>query len=872
MRKTIIGVLAHVDAGKTTLSEALLYASGSIQNLGRVDNQNAFLDTFALERERGITIFSKQAELNLGDLQITLLDTPGHVDFSAEMERVLQVLDYAVLVISGADGVQGHTQTLWKLLEMYGIPVFLFINKMDQPGADRGALMAALRERLDGACIDFGQADAEVLREEIALSDEPVLEAFLESGELGDAAVSGLIAERKVFPCYFGSALKLEGVDYFMQGVGRYVCQMHYPSEFGARVFKITRDQQGVRLTHMKITGGILKVKDRLSGRNRKWTEKINQIRIYSGQKYETAEMASAGTICAVAGLTETYPGEGLGKEREAEKPVLQPVLTYRVILPEGGDAAVMLARLRELEEEAPELRISWLEELGEIQVHLMGEVQVGILKNMIHERFGMEVEFDAGNIIYKETIVNAVEGVGHFEPLRHYAEVHLIIEPLPAGSGLRYDSDCSEDDLDRNWQRLILTHLAEKEHRGVLTGSAITDIKITLAAGRAHNKHTEGGDFRQATWRAVRQGLMEAEPVLLEPYYRFRLAVPDKSAGRAIADIERMQGTFCGPDITAGKAVLTGTAPVAFMQDYYNEVRAYTKGEGQLFCELAGYYPCRDSAAVIARIGYEPQRDKDNPADSVFCSRGAGFNVPWNQVKDYMHIESRFRSSVQQDKIKPADCRERSEEEWLGTEEVDAIIDRAFNANKRKADRPRYRKKKAGEYHPPLTRSYSNPEPKDEYLLVDGYNIIYAWEELRVLANDNIDAARGRLMDILSNYQAIRKCLLIVVFDAYRVAGGQTKTIGYHNIYEVYTKEAETADQYIERFAHENKKKYDVTVATSDGMEQLIIRGAGCKLISARELEAEVDAAGKRIQEEYAGSQPGGGKTYLLDEKSDIK
>lgn len=865
MNKTVIGILAHVDAGKTTLSEAMLYLAGSIRSLGRVDNQDAFLDTYALERERGITIFSKQANLNIGNLEIALLDTPGHIDFSSEMERTLQVLDYAILVVSGADGVQGHTQTLWKLLKMYNIPTFIFVNKMDQPGTDKERLIIEMRERLDDACIDFGQAHKSALEEELAVTDETVLEDFLESGEIRSDVIGDLIVRRKVFPCYFGSALKLEGIDSFIAGLGQYIEPFLYPDEFGARVYKVSRDPQGTRLTYMKITGGCLKVKDRLSGRQGTWTEKINQIRIYSGEKYESVEHADAGTICAVTGLTEIRPGEGLGYDEAVVQPVLEPVLNYRVILPDDCEPALFLPRIKELEEEDPGLHIVWQPELGEIQVQLMGEVQVEILSSIIRERFDIDVEFDAGNIIYKETISRTVVGVGHFEPLKHYAEVHLVMEPLAAGSGLVFASSCSEDVLGGSWQRLILTHLAEKEHRGILTGSSITDMKITLAAGRAHNKHTEGGDFRQAAWRAVRQGLMQAGSVLLEPYYEFRLEVPDRSAGRAIADIERMQGSFKGPEFAGGMAVLTGKAPVALMQGYYKEVLAYTKGNGRIFCEPGGYRPCHNAEAVIAETGYDPERDIDHPVGSVFCSHGAGFHVPWNEVEKYMHIESQLVQAPLSGQTGVAGTRKQGQEVWLGTEEVDEIIDRTFNANKRQKARPRYRKKTVREYRAPVSGGYNKSEVKEEYLLVDGYNVIYAWEELRALADDNIDAARGRLMDILTNYQAIRKCTLIVVFDAYRVAGGKTKTQKYHNIYEVYTREAETADQYIERFAHENHKKYQVTVATSDGMEQMIIRGAGCSLVSARELKIEVDAASKQIQEEYIQGQSGEEKTYLL-------
>jgi len=635
-------------------------------------------------------------------------------------------------------------------------------------------------------------------------------------------------------------------------------------------VFKIARDDQGNRLTYMKITGGELKVRTMLI----ELDEKVNQIRIYSGEKYDPVEAVEAGTVCAVTGLTKTCPGQGLGIEQASDKPVLEPVLTYQIMLPPGQDAAVMLSKLRQLEEEEPELRIVWDEHLKEIQAQIMGEVQIEILKNLISERFLVEVEFGTGNIVYKETITDCVEGVGHFEPLRHYAEVHVILEPGEPGSGLQFAAQCSEDMLDRNWQRLVLAHLQEKEHKGVLTGSAVTDMRITLAAGRAHQKHTEGGDFRQAAYRAVRQGLKEAKSMLLEPYYEFRLEIPEKSVGRAISDIERMHGTFAGPELEAETAVLTGSAPVICMQYYHQEVISYTKGLGRLFCSLKGYAPCHNADAVIAEMNYDSERDTENPTGSVFCAHGAGFNVPWNEVKEHMHVESRMMEQGPKQQAETAANASTDMEEWIDTDEVDAIINRTYSANKRERFIPRkginkgnYQKR--NEYKAaPVTRVYKRPERKEEYLLVDGYNIIYAWNDLKALAETNIDGARGRLTDILSNYQAIRKCNLIVVFDAYRVPGGQTKVLNYHNIHVVYTKEAETADQYIEKFAHQNSKKYHVTVATSDGLEQIIIRGAGCALISARELKEEIELAGRRIQEEYSEQQGRGYKRYLFDDQ----
>lgn len=863
------GILAHVDAGKTTLSEAMLYLSGSIRKMGRVDNKDAFLDTYALERARGITIFSKQAILQLGHTRMTLLDTPGHVDFSAEMERTLQVLDYAILVISGADGVQGHTLTLWQLLKKYRIPVFLFVNKMDQEGTDKEALLEQLKMRLDEGCLDFSQTDTEEFYESAAMCREETLEYFLEHGKVEDSQIRQLIAERSIFPCFFGSALKLTGVEYFINAMEQYMEEPAYPKEFGAKIFKIARDDQGNRLTYLKVTGGSLKVKTPLTQQQ----EKVNQIRIYSGEKYETVKEAVPGMICAVTGLKDTHPGEGLGVERDSEMPVLVPVLTYQIILPEECDTTSMLSNLYQLQEEEPQLHIVWDEALQEIQVQIMGEVQLEILKSLIAERFGVEVSFGTGNILYKETIARPVEGVGHYEPLRHYAEVHLLLEPGEPGSGLQFAARCSEDALDKNWQRLVLTHLEEKEHKGVLTGSGITDMKITLVAGRAHLKHTEGGDFRQATYRALRQGLMEAESVLLEPFYNFRLEVPESMIGRAMTDIERMHGTFEPPQPQGELTVLTGSAPVAAMGDYQKEVIAYTKGHGRLSCTLKGYEPCHNAGEVIEKIAYDPKRDLENPADSVFCAHGAGFVVKWDQVKEYMHVESPIVISGDEADLLTASNeeqqgRKRAEEElgqeaWIGEDEVDAILSKTLYANKRDKGTPRkgYHKKKGSstERISAVTRTYQNPQAKEEYLLVDGYNVIFAWEDLKELAESNIDGARGKLLDVLCNYQGIRKCHLIVVFDAYRVRQHKTEILNYHNIHVVYTKEAETADQYIEKFAHENAPKYRVTVATSDGLEQIIIRGQGCALISARELQEEIRQASETICREYAQGLPKG-------------
>ena len=883
MKKLVTGILAHVDAGKTTLSEALLYSGGSIRKLGRVDKGDAFLDTYELEKKRGITIFSKQAVLQWRDMWITLLDTPGHVDFSAEMERTLQVLDYAVLVISGIDGVQGHTQTLWRLLSRYNIPTFLFINRMDLAKGQRNNLLSELKFRLDENCIDFSKEKNQEFYEAVAMGDEEALNEFLDSGQVETEKIREMISERKIFPCYFGSALKLDGVDTFMEGMEEYMMTPTYPEEFGARVFKVGRDHQGNRLTYMKITGGSLKVREVIG------EDKVNQIRLYSGEKYEGIKEADAGTVCAVTGLTKTRPGEGLGIEADTVLPVLEPVLAYRLLLPEDVDAAQILPKLYQLEEEEPELHITWEENRKEIHVQIMGEIQMEILKSLIAERFGAEVEFGDRSIVYKETIENTVEGVGHFEPLRHYAEVHLLMEPGEEGSGLQFETACSEDLLERNWQRLILTHLEEREHRGVLTGSPITDIKFTLVSGRAHKKHTEGGDFRQAVYRAVRQGLMQAESVLLEPYYDFRLEVPDKMIGRAMADMERMNGTFEPPMIEGDQAVLTGCAPVACLDGYQKEVTSYTGGTGRLTCVLRGYGRCHNEEEVIEAMGYDPDSDTENPSSSVFCSHGAGFIVTWDEVYNYMHLENTLTEAASledQSGIEggyssrkghagrglPGGKGESGQEEtWLGTDEVDAILERTFYANRRgKSSVPKNRwRTRERVVSSPVVRTYKKPEPKEEYLLVDGYNVIYAWDELRELAELNIDSARSKLLDILCNYQGIKKCKLITVFDAYRVQGHATEFLDYHNIHVVYTKEAETADQYIEKFAHEHGRKYDVTVATSDYLEQIIIRGQGCRLMSARELEEEVKRANRELQQEYGGTTPGG-KNYLLDSASE--
>ena len=861
MKNIVMGILAHVDAGKTTLSESMLYLSGTVRKLGRVDHKDAFLDTYALERDRGITIFSKQAVFSLGNKKVNLLDTPGHVDFSAEMERTLQVLDYAVLVISGADGIQGHTETLWKLLKLYDIPTFIFINKMDQQGTDQAALLSELKERLDEGCIAFGKEESIETLEELAMTDEKVLDYFMEHESIRKEDICRLIKERRVFPCYFGSALKLEGVQELLYGFERYMEPYTGTEEFGAKVFKISRDDKGERLTFLKVTGGKLVVKMPVNLVDKE--EKVNQIRIYSGAKYETVNEVGAGGVCAVTGLVSSYIGQGFGVEKGTAAPFLEPVLTYQMILPDGADTTKVLRELKQLEEEEPLLNIVWNPALEEIHVQLMGEVQTEILKTMIAERFHLDVEFGTGKIVYKETIKNPVVGVGHYEPLRHYAEVHLKMEPLEAGSGLVFDADCSEDVLDRNWQRLILTHLQEREHPGVLTGSPITDMKITIVAGRAHLKHTEGGDFRQATYRAVRQGLKSAESILLEPWYSFVLEVPSDQVGRAMSDIGQMNGSFEGPEAEdkQGMVRLTGTAPASEMRDYQREVWAYTKGRGRITFTLKGYEPCHNAEEVIEQIGYDSERDIDNPTGSVFCAHGAGFLVKWDEVPEYMHIKEDFLSEGSD---------EISEEEQTITEnahfgnssyssgygddpELLAIMEREFGSKQKERDRYSGYRKQTVSAPMPRKTVIKDTEPKKEYLLVDGYNVIFAWEELNELAKASIDAARNKLMDILSNYQGFTGCTLILVFDAYKVKGSQGEVQKYHNIYVVYTKEAETADLYIEKVAHEIGRKYLVTVATSDGTEQVIIRGQGCHLLSAKELKEEVEFANKELRQYYS-------------------
>ena len=871
MENIVMGILAHVDAGKTTLSEGMLYLSGTVRKLGRVDHKDAFLDTYSLERDRGITIFSKQAVFSLGNRRINLLDTPGHVDFSAEMERTLQVLDYAVLVISGADGVQGHTETLWKLLKLYEIPTFIFINKMDQPGTDRESLLTELKERLDEGCIVFGKGKNVESLEEIAMTDEAVLDYFMEHETVRNEDICRLIRERKIFPCYFGSALKLDGVQELLAGFEEYMKPFDGKKEFGARVFKISRDDKGERLTFLKVTGGKLVVKMPINKE-----EKINQIRIYSGAKYEAVNEVEAGGVCAVTGLSSSYIGQGLGVEKGTAAPFLEPVLTYQMILPEGADTTKVLSELKQLEEEEPLLNIVWNPALEEIHVQLMGEVQTEILKTMIAERFHLDVEFGTGKIVYKETIKSPVVGVGHYEPLRHYAEVHLKMEPLEAGSGLVFDTDCSEDVLDRNWQRLILTHLQEREHPGVLTGAPITDMKITIVAGRAHLKHTEGGDFRQATYRAVRQGLKSAESVLLEPWYSFVLEVPSEQVGRAMSDIGQMNGSFEGPEAEdkQGMVRLTGTAPASEMRDYQREVWAYTKGRGRITLTLKGYEPCHNAEEVIEEIGYDSERDVDNPTGSVFCAHGAGFLVKWDEVPEYMHIKEDFlaeKPGIEQDEMMAVQMGNHCNysggysSSYDDDPELLTIMEREFGSKQEERDRYSSYRKQTVSTPVRHTTVIKENEPKKEYLLVDGYNIIFAWEELNELAKASIDAARNKLMDILSNYQGFIGCTLILVFDAYKVKGNQGEVQKYHNIYVVYTKEAETADQYIEKTTHEIGRKYKVTVATSDALEQVIVMGQGAYRISARDFYEEVERTEKQIRE-INERERGEKRNYLLD------
>lgn len=898
MKKLVVGILAHVDSGKTTLSEAMLYTAGKIRKLGRVDHKDAYLDTDAQERERGITIFSKQAIFTYDSMEITLLDTPGHVDFSAEMERTLQVLDYAILVINGMDGVQSHTDTLWKLLKRYEIPTFIFVNKMDMEGTDKDTVFQNIRKKLDGDCVDFSSGDRD---EQIAMADERLLDTYLDSGMVEVEDIIEAILDRKIFPCFWGSALKLSGVQELLDAMNTYMVMPAYNAEFGGRIFKISRDAKGERLTYMKVTGGSLKCREQIEG-----TEgKVNQIRIYSGARYETVEEASAGTVCAVTGLGETSAGQGVGCEQENVFAGLEPVLSYKVSYPEDKDAVVVLRDIRQLEEEEPELHVEFAQETGEIFVKVMGQVQLQVLTQIIKDRFGYLISFGMGRIIYKETLAEPVMGVGHFEPLRHYAEVHLLMEPLEPGSGMQFDTICSEDVLDKNWQRLILTHLEEKEYRGVLTGAPITDMKITVTAGRAHQKHTEGGDFRQATYRAVRQGLMMGECRLLEPVYAFRLEIPTEMTGRAMNDITRMHGRFAQPEIEGEMSILTGTAPVATMQEYQQDVTAYTRGQGKLSCTLQGYEPCHNEDEVLAASTYDPELDMANPASSVFCAHGAGYIVDWYDVYDMMHVkedlgfalagmEDVLRNITSEPTEADEDNRKRMARERQDAgapvydeKELEDIFVRTYGSNSRenaaynKAGFNRHNKsvseadwyvKKAAEHGKSKTvgaqtpsvgsktadtgiarpGAYRKQKGEKEYLLVDGYNVIFAWDDLKALAAVNIDSARDKLIDVMSNYQGYVGCELILVFDAYKVKQNPGSITKHGNIHVVYTKEAETADMYIEKTTHELGRKYKVTVASSDGLEQLIIMGQGALRMSSRGLREEVERVNQILRNDY--------------------
>lgn len=893
MKNIVAGILAHVDSGKTTLSEAMLYQAGQIRKLGRVDHQDTYLDTDSQEKDRGITIFSKQAELAYADMHIALLDTPGHVDFGTEMERTLQVLDYVVLVINGMDGVQSHTETLWKLLERYGIPVFIFVNKMDMTGYDRDYLMDNIRHRLSDGCVDFLCEDS---GEQIAMCDEAMLEHFLETGANDEQDVVNAIAGRKLFPCYFGSALKKEGVSELLDGMNRYVVEPVRGEEFGARVFKIGRDDKGERLTYMKVTGGVLKLKDVLTLRNSQGEEsheKVNQIRVYSGAKYDMVTQVPAGCVCAVPGLVNTYGRQGIGACPDGELPSLEPVLSYKVMYPTDVDAVTMVSKLRLLEEEDPQLQVQWNETAGEIYIKVMGQVQLEVVAQMVRDRFGIAITYGQGRISYKETIAAPVMGVGHFEPLRHYAEVHLLLEPMENGSGMCFDSICSEDVLDKNWQRLILTHLQEREFRGVLTGSPITDMKISITAGRAHQKHTEGGDFRQATYRAVRQGLMMAESVLLEPVYAFKIEVPQEYAGRVLADIVKMSGTMDGQEISGETTVITGHAPVYTMREYYSELTAFSRGTGRLQVDIDGYQPCHNTEEVLAERHYDPELDRFNPSSSVFCAHGAGYLVDWYDVYENMHVKEDpgFEISGQLGYTEdgyamdiPVNRPGKSVSEMSITdEELSEIFARTFGGDYKDKDvalngrfrrttseykvNGQYNKSQSRDRQPgngplvgsrPADRGIATPgafkrrKNGEDYVIVDGYNVIFAWDTLRELSEHNIDSARGKLMDILSNYQGYMNCKLIVVFDGYKVKDNKGERFPYDDIEVVYTKEGETADAHIEKLTHELARKHKVTVVTSDGLEQIVTMGQGAIRMSSRDFKAEVERVNEHLRENY--------------------
>lgn len=841
MKKLTVGILAHVDSGKTTLTEALLYKTGEIRSLGRVDHKDAFLDTHELERLRGITIFAKQAVMKINDTEITLLDTPGHVDFSAETERTLNILDYAILVISGTDGVQNHTETLWKLIKRYNIPTFIFINKTDISDISQKKIMEQIQSRLGHECINFSDG-IDSMHETLALCSEELMQKFLENEALSNEDLISAISNGNTVPCFFGSALKLNGIDEFLQGLEKYTHTPSYGSQFGAKVFKISEAESGTRLTHLKITGGTLKVKDMLDN------EKVNQIRIYSGIKYKTVSEAEAGTVCAVTGLNKSMPADVYGAETNQESPMLEPYLDYRVILPDGEDIHKVFNCFRKLCEEDPQLHVQWNEQLKEIHIRLMGEVQTEILKNIIADRYGIQAEFEMGGIVYKETISKPIVGIGHYEPLKHYAEVHLLMEPLPPGSGLAFAADCREEVLDKSWQRLILTHLEEKTHIGILTGSPITDMKISVVAGKSHIKHTEGGDFRQATYRAVRQGLRSTECVLLEPWYNFKIEVPCSSVGRVLSDIQKMSGTFSPPETVGETSVIIGTAPVSEMMGYQTDITAFTHGKGHISCSMKGYESCHNSEEIIAQKGYDCNLDIDNSADSIFCSHGSGYVVKWNEVNSMAHVSSGIKFG---ESAKETDIPEKlpSFKKIEATEkELIEIYERTYGPIKR------------NEHHTMKTPKTLSGDKKNlnirrvpsgpEYVLVDGYNIIFGWDDLKAIARDNLDLARHTLINMLSNYQGFRKCELILVFDAYKVKGGHREVEKSGGISIVYTKEAETADAYIEKTSLSLVKEHKVRVATSDNLEQIIILGNGAYRVSASEFKKEVDLVLKEIKD----------------------
>lgn len=844
MKNLVLGILAHVDAGKTTLAEAILYKSGVIRQIGRVDKGNAYLDTHQMEKQRGITIFSNQARFKWNNMDVSMLDTPGHIDFLAEAERTMQVLDYAILVISGPESVQGHTKTLWELLEKYKIPTYVFINKIDMPDINKKEIIEDLRAELSNGCVDFTETGTETFYEEVSVSDEDMFEEYMKKGKIHINHIKKGIKERKVFPCYFGSALKLEGIDEFLNLIDEYSLANKYPSEFAAKIYKISRDENGNRLTHMKITGGKIRPKDYIECIN----EKVNEVRIYSGDKSVFMGEVKAGHICVVTGLGSTFAGQGLGLDRGVTEPILDPILEYRVILPEGVDNAVAVPRLRMIEEEEPVLCVKWSKALQEIRINIMGEVQLQVIKSIVSERFGMDIDFDQGKVVYMETIRSTVEGVGHFEPLKHYAEVHLELEPLEAGSGLEICTKCNEDVLAKVWQKVILTDLKETVHKGVLTGSPITDMRITLVSGQAHIKHTESEDFRQAAERAVRQGLKMAETVLLEPYYNFIIEVPYSMVGKVMTDIDRMHGRVELPQTIGDRSVITGYGPVTTLREYNRDILAYTRGHGKMFCSFKGYYPCHNAEEIIEQTGYDSETDPNAPTGSIFCINGTSFYVNYDEVYNYMHLpnqQSTGSGIVNINNVRKDVIRNTNNEIWLEPEEVEAIINRTYNANKKNDEitkRNSWAKYKKTRLYTDYKSGNNSGKIKENYMLVDGYNVIFAWEDLKELADENMDGARGKLLDILSNYQAIKECNLMVVFDAYRIKGHNMEIFNYDNIQVVFTKEAETADQYIERFAHENSDIYNITVVTSDGLEQLIVRGEGCRLISSRELKNEVN------------------------------